>query len=135
MNTGVLNISDGNAVQTGSYFVGIFTRSNSAATGTQAITGVGFKPKSVIFFASGGSNPACSVGATDGTNDDCLANNHNETAEDWQAIPSSIRFRYSGADRQDATLQSYDSDGFTMSWVKVGSPTGETSTNGFIAFK
>ena len=50
MDTGVLNISDGNQVAAGNSFSGSFSRVTSLASGTQAITGVGFKPRAVHFL-------------------------------------------------------------------------------------
>jgi hypothetical protein len=37
-------------------------------------------------------------------------------------------------DYQQATISSIDSDGFTLSWTKVGSPTGTLNLN-ILAFK
>jgi len=112
---------------------GNFSRANNLASGTQAITGLSFTPVAVIFVNSGGSNPAASIGVDDGSNGQCVANNHNETANDWQFIGDCIRFRYAPGDVQSASITSFQSNGFTLTWVKAGSPTGETASMGFLA--
>lgn len=117
----------------GAFKVDNFVRLTSTASGTQAITGVGFQPKLVIFFASGGADPASSVGADDAIESHSLANNHNETAENFQFVNNAIRMRYTSGDRYDGEIQSMDSDGFTIIWTKTNSPTLNISA-GFAAF-
>ncbi len=103
-------------------FIGNFTRDMSTANGTTVVTGVGFKPKIIIFFStidqlSGG---AIDIGALDGT--------HGGGVELYPSVsaPSgaSIELRVSVSVNQAAVLTSLDTDGFTLTWIKTGSPTG-----------
>jgi len=129
MNTGVLNISDGNAVQTTSYKRIGFTRDMSLASGSQVVVGVGFKPKLVLFLACINNTPAACTGITVGDPSlahDCLTNWHNITAEAWDVQSSqSIYMITSASAFVYGSPSSMDADGFTMGWVlQSGSPTG-----------
>jgi len=115
-------------------FIGNFTRDISIATGTQSITGIGFRPTSILFNSNVGSNPATSIGFDNGTIGRCVANNHNETANNWQTINASIRFRITSGDVYEGDVLSFDADGFTVDWTKIASPTG-IATMQFMAFK
>jgi len=51
MDIGVLARTDGNEIKTISKKVIVVTRDLTLAAGTQAVTGVGFKPKAMVFFS------------------------------------------------------------------------------------
>ena len=115
-----------------SHKIGSFTRDVSLASGTQVITGVGFQPKVVWFISVYSSN--ISNGYDDGSSYVCqyvrggLVNiGHVTTSFSIVAYESST-IKYEGK------IQSMDSDGFTISWTKTGSPTG-TLEVGYLAFK
>lgn len=116
--------------------IGSFTRDISLATGTQAITGAGFKPRAVIFLAgSVGGSSDNSAGIDDGTNHSALVNLNALAAGTFHiSAVLSIRFVQSGSDIYGGIIQSLDTDGFTISWTKTGSPTG-TRTILFLAFR
>jgi hypothetical protein len=107
--------------------VGSFTRDTSLASGTQAITGVGFKPKAVIFFV-GMANTAhrFSVGMDDGTTGASVADDNVDAAGSF--FPTTGRSiditGPTSADNYNCVIQSMDADGFTLSWSKIGSPSG-----------
>lgn len=106
--------------------IGTFTRDTSLATGTQSITGVGFKPRLVFFlFGSSSGGNSGSVGFDNVTNAGSLSNANSVTAGTWAVNASSsiidtvgVGVTYTG------NIQSMDSDGFTISWVKTGAPSG-----------
>ena len=110
------------------YFGGSFTRDMTLAAGTQAITGVGFSPKSAEFFGSKiGANAGVTLGfstaAVHGSVDE------SDVANVWAAsIARSIQFEATGVEYK-GYVSSFDSDGFTITWEKTGSPTGTLTIN------
>lgn len=133
------------ATKGGNYKLSSFV--SPVSTGTQAITGLGFQPKAVLFFSSGmpqSSTPNTTGtnhmmrGFTDGTNQACSDNSENISTTSLTSIlrdDSCIYFRmYDGSTfttQQAATIQSMDSDGFTVNW---GTSDGTQRDIGFIAF-
>jgi hypothetical protein len=108
-------------------FVGVGSH-NVASTGAEAITGVGFQPQIVFLIAlksSAGSAyfPQMSFGgaiASDAGN--CvIADGADGSIQDGSG---SAVYLLSGATASYATLTAVGADGFTLTWAKVGSPTG-----------
>lgn len=118
------------------YKVGSFSRDISTASGTQTVTGVGFQPKSILFLSLQVSAVGkMSVGVDDGTTAKDLADEYNVTANTWTTDGSnSINIIESGTAKYVGKVQSFNSDGFTISWTKTGSPTGTVTVN-YIAFR
>lgn len=107
--------------------VGSFTRNVATATGTQAVTSVGFQPGVVLLIANIPATQMTSIGLDDKANPWTLFNIYATTAGAWYSIASfSIYLKESAGDVDWTTgvLQSLDSDGFTVSWIKNGNPTG-----------
>lgn len=101
------------------------TRDMSAANGNVAYTGVGFKPVAIIAL----SQQAGDIDPTWGFADSALTGNSisGYGAGASYAGASGVLFRLfvaSGATYVDVNVVSYDSDGFTLSYTKSGSPTG-----------
>lgn len=102
---------------------GTTTRTPAAGTGTEAITGVGFKPKLVILLLSNGAGASNAfavtffsevdygAGVRQSTSGLAEAGNFGETSN--MAI-TDLTNGY-GVD-----VNSFDSDGFTLGWTKVG---------------
>ena len=113
--------------------VGNFTKDMTEATGTVAYTGVGFKPSAILFFACGPTDNAISIGADDGTNKGMVSayGTLNFTVVTTDSI---YLLNAAGTTLQNARISSFDSDGFTLSWTKVGSPTG-TATIIYLAIR
>lgn len=109
------------------------TRDMSAATGSVAYTGVGFVPTSmhVIYYISGtltvghGFCDSARTGHSVGT--DATAWNSRGGAQFINSFTGTTN-------SQQATVSSYDADGFTLSWTKGGTPTG-TLTLAFICYR
>jgi hypothetical protein len=138
MDYGVINETDGNAIQTEKLAVGSFARTNTDAAGNVAYTGLGFKPSSIHFLSAHNGNVGGSVGWASGSG---AAENHNLSfnsdyvVDDLQASTAvCIRIFQTASNNTRATLVSFDSDGFTLNWLKTGSPTGSTN-NEYIAYK
>jgi hypothetical protein len=118
---------DGSGVATaGGFKIGQFTRDTSLASGTQAITGVGFEPRVVIFLgvldAAAGQ---MSVGFDDVTNHHCIMDYTNVSPNYWLAQNNlSINLFQASGVAYTGKIQSMDSDGFTILWTKTGAKTG-----------
>lgn len=99
------------------------TRDLSLATGSVAYTGVGFKPRSLEIVGVIDSAPNGSWGQADvslaGSSATVMSGG---TLYNWATQPFSMAI--SGVDYHTATITSYDTDGFTLSWTKTGTPTG-----------
>lgn len=102
----------------------------TTATGDQVITGVGFLPTRVHLVVGISGALQQSVGFSDGTNNYCLVRAYSVTADGINAA-SAIMMRVGAADYQVGTV-TFGADGFTIHWVKTGSPTG-TATIAYIA--
>lgn len=120
----------GGAPALGRVKIGSFTRDTSTASGTQAVTGVGFKPRSLLFIQCGTTAwSGWSIGWDNVTATGCIASNQqvtagtavNTTSFSVQNIQSNTNDVYQGK------VQSLDADGFTMVWTKTNSPTGTTT--------
>jgi hypothetical protein len=108
--------------------VGETTRDMTAATGTAVITGVGFTPVAIAFFAvvAGSDMKLSSWGFTDLTSHMSIYvydNSGNKTG----LLNTSCITAYDGvANAQTATVSTVGSDGFTISWTKSGTPSAGT---------
>ena len=119
----------------GDVYVSSFSRDVSTATGTQAVTGVGFTPTSIEVFAAIGGTVKASWGMSDGTTDKCIYQNNNGGTDFISNQSQLIRVvTVDAGTMYSGTLDSFDADGFTISWTKTGSPTGTVAGN-FIARK
>ena len=104
-------------------FQSTFTRDTSIASGTQAITGVGFQPKHVIIHASIDSTLAVSFGIE-------ASGSHKSTFYNgtglWYSNPNSsiLLVITAGTTAYSGYISSLDTDGFTITWSKTGSMTG-----------
>jgi hypothetical protein len=114
------------------YAILTVTRNMTAASGNVSTTGAGFTPRQVMFFAGVASNKTASWGSDDGTSQVCT--NQLYTEDMSSNTSSSIDLETASGARQEAVVNSLDSDGFTLTWTKTGSPTG-TATIIAICFK
>lgn len=109
----------------GQFHIGTFTRDISTASGNQAVTGVGFTPRYVAFIQAEDGDAMFSVGFDDGINAMCIADEHKDSADNWTPdLTDSLRAIDSGTARAEGNITTLDADGFTIAWVKTGSPTG-----------
>lgn len=104
----------------------VLTRDLSAATGSVAYAGCGFSPRLII--ATGGINGVSNyitfsgMAASAGGSGFVGAFGGNTQANVSSQFLNFIDV--TSANGQLATVSSFDSDGFTLSWVKTGAPTG-----------
>lgn len=108
-----------------------FTRDLTTASGTQAVTGVGFSPKAIIFL-SVLDGLAASWGFSNVTGDrGLLFRGAGGPIYGTGCIQLQLN---TTPDQQYANVQSLDADGFTLNWTKQNSPTG-TASIFYMAFR
>lgn len=140
--TGTLLNSDGDgsnlsSVPAGQVKVGSFTRVATTASGTQAVTGVGFQPVVVLLTCSMGSSAFASFGGyDDATTANCIADYNSITTDTY--LPNSAKSVYcviGSGNNQVGKISSMDSGGFTFSWTLTGAGHGYTMTVNYVAFR
>jgi len=108
-----------------------YTRVMTAASGDVAYTGIGFQPKGLIVFATGGTFKYC-WGMSDSTTVGGSFNQYQTMLAfvpgDWASFIGDsgapfIVIKETDANYQYAYVTSMDADGFTLTWTKAGSPT------------
>ena len=105
--------------------VGSFSRDTSLASGTQEITGLGFSPKLVNFFASYNGAVGASWGFDDISGTVAISDNHGNAANTFAFDgTNSIYSVKTGTDYTTGKITTRGTDGFTITWTKTGSPTG-----------
>ena len=102
-------------------FVGSFTRLANAATGSQSITGVGFKPRTVEYIGVVTSTYCYSTGFSDGVNDNCISMIQAAGVPGFTSRAGNcVSLGLENANFQVATTTSHNSDGFTLAFTKTG---------------
>lgn len=114
--------------------VGSFTRDVSLASGAQVITGVGFQPKAILFLTNLQSTASTSWGAVDASSAYSLYDDHAVTPDAYAVTSAAAVLITSGSNAYAGYPGGFAADGFTMNWIKTGSPTG-TATVIYMAFK
>jgi hypothetical protein len=129
-------------------FKGTITRVITDASGSQAITGVGFTPKKLTIVSGAQNFSDGSINYTATSRGDSIAGGSSQC--EYVSVPSGsassgtqaayvdttniVRvFSSNNSAGQVATLTSLDSDGFTLNWTKTGLPTGGNMLTYFIA--
>lgn len=116
------------------YKAGSFTRDLTTASGSQSVTGVGFKPAAILAvggIAGGGGSTGATVGFYVPTSHIALEVLFS-VGTNLISTSSLAIIRTATGDLQSCTVSSLDDDGFTVSWTKTGTPTG-TGTVGYLA--
>jgi hypothetical protein len=115
--------------------VGSFTRDVSLAGSTQAVTGVGFKPKAVLMITNINGTAAMCVGVCTITGQGVVFDDSVNAAATYGISTSNVVYLSTAAGvAANAPITSMDSDGFTITWAKTGSPTG-TATVIYLALR
>jgi hypothetical protein len=114
--------------------IGTFARTLSDADGTQAISGIGFKPSHVIFLGAIDDSKTYSIGFDDGTSRLAVYSNDYNIADTWGAGTTISIELINVSGESHATITTLGSDGFTLTWVKSGSSTGVAELH-YIAFR
>ena len=117
---------------------GVFTKNIGDATGTtSAVTGVGFRPTCIFFFA-GGSSPGAGYASWGFADSDAagrsLVDYNNVSSGTYDVWTDEIRMNSSHPNRYRGNITSYDADGFTIYWTKDNTMSGSISIN-YLALK
>ena len=115
-------------------YVGSLTRDTTAASEDVPYTGVGFQPDLIFFIAAESATSEASWGADDGTTSASISANRGSAAVFGTNTSSSIYAEHSTGNVHSGVISSFDTDGFTITWTKTGSPSG-TLTVIYIAIK
>jgi hypothetical protein len=132
----ILYVAFGDNAPTSGLFTKVSTFNAGTTTGNRSITGVGFRPKAIIFFWVALSSPGPNLNAAAGYGfatgagseravnylaDNALAPGSNSTSR-WQWTNRCIvvtNTSASAATYHEATFVSMDADGFTINWTKT----------------
>lgn len=107
------------------YKIVSFTRDVTTASGTQAVTGVGFTPQSVFFLVATAADNNTSWGFSTASENMVIFDNGDAAADTYGVeTDRSVQIEQAAGARYHGAMSSFNSDGFTFSWTKVGSPTG-----------
>lgn len=119
MKTGVID------TQPAEFHVGSISFNTSSAPTTTAETGLGFKPRAVMFISGINAQAVQEFGFSDGTiHAGWGVRNADQTMAHTTVSVGRFYNVGSTSDIAEATV-SFDTDGFTISWtVAGGSPTG-----------
>ena len=106
--------------------IGSFIRDISTASGTQNVTGLGFQPTLVSFFTSTATASAiASWGFDNNITYGSMFNNHASVVDTFAYTGSySIFCQLGGSGSYGGVITTLGADGFTITWTKSGSPTG-----------
>ena len=120
----------------GQFALGTITRVNTADDGTVAETGVGFQPSAVYFIMVVDQANRWSSGFDDATTALSIYDNSGVTATSHATDANdSIHGQEAAGVDASAEIDSMDSDGFTLNWVKTGAVDGSTFTINYIAIR
>ena len=109
---------------------GATTRNLETADGTQAVTGVGFAPKAVMFMTANQAGLQFSIGFDDISTPKMIYS----TATTYTGNTKSCGVEISAGNSNFGYISATGADGFTITWAKTGSPTGTVNII-YIAFK
>lgn len=95
----------------------VYNGSAPSATGNQAITGIGFKPKAVIAFATTDKANSMGMGSDGATYDWCIYNSY----DSWVSSDATNFINaQSSSGTYACTISTYDTDGITLNWGSIG---------------
>lgn len=109
------------------------TRDGVAASGDVAYTGVGFIPTSIIALMNVNGALYQSIGIVDSSK--VSQSNYLSAADVVFQSGNFITYSNQSSWAQGAVVKSFDTDGFTLTWTKIGSPTANTMLIVFLCFK
>jgi|WetSurMetagenome_2_1015567.scaffolds.fasta_scaffold1217985_1 hypothetical protein len=126
--------SQGNAKEVSTEKLKTFTYDLSTASGAQAVTGIGFKPRALIAYSTTSGKGTCfgmcdsALGVSCAYGETSYFPNKSDTTKLLHHVGNA------GVDEAACVVASLDVDGFTLTWTKTGSITG-TATIQVTCFK
>jgi hypothetical protein len=126
--------------QTTEYVGGMITRDVTLATSSVNVTGIGFRPKAIQGWTAdlSGIDTRCHFGfqpIVGGSNSQGLTNHRAGTPGNWLQSDQFSIWQTSSGNNVIGTVTSFDVDGFTIEWVKSGSPTANTIGLRYICYR
>ncbi|MEH7521677.1 hypothetical protein V7149_00120 [Bacillus sp. JJ1503] len=121
--------------------IGTFTRLTTLSNSLQSITGLGFKPKSILFIAAVEGKPGrMSIGFTNGIAENLSLYDYFQTTNNSYkgSFTRCIAIQQGTSENHMyvGLLNSFDIDGFTIDWRKGSlAVDGETITVQYLAFR
>lgn len=114
------------------------SRSMTAASGNVAYTGLGFKPRMILVTGgvNAGTNLSCYFGMAE--NQTPMSGISNGSFGSSGAVVSAVVINIgdaTNANSQQAVVNSWDADGFTLAWTVLGSPAAGTASLYFMCFE
>lgn len=110
------------------------TRDTSAANADVAYTGVGFIPSSIHFLMVVDGTLYRSDGVVDSSRVG-VCNYQSAANTYYQNLGAAITYSNQSGWAHNAVVKSYDVDGFTLTWGKIGTPTAGTMKVTAICYK
>jgi len=111
--------------------ISFVSRDETVASGTQSEVSMGFRPRFIMFFGANSTSQRHYFGMSDATNQFCM---YTFDITQYMANDSSKCIRTNSATNFNTATVAFDADGFTLTWVKTGSPTG-TMNAFYLAFQ
>ena len=126
--------------QTVEYFGGLITRDTTLASSTVNVTGIGFRPKAIQGWTAdlSGVDNLCHTAflpIVGGSNAQGFYNHRAGVPGDWFQSDQISIWTTSSGNSVNGIITSFDADGFTIDWTKVGSPTANTFAFRFICYR
>lgn len=116
--------------------VGAFTRDMTTASGDVSYTGVGFKPRAILFF--GGVNLVfiTTWGIDDSINHNSIYNYGYNTPGAFSTQPGySLLLAEAAGKFQAALVKTFNADGFTLTWTTAGTLSAGTTNIYYLALR
>lgn len=107
-------------------FSGTLTRDLTTASGSVSTTGLGFMPRKISIALTIAGTVVSSTGYAGGAGNgsgQCVYSAYVSSASGFSTTACVLAYAASSA-YQFASIASFDTDGFTLSWTKVNTPTG-----------
>lgn len=130
-----MNAAGNNTEWANGYKIGTFDYDTATASGTHAITGVGFAPSMVIFLAAIDSTSQMSIGVATSAANYCISDYGAAAAGQWAVGSLDCIYLYQSATiTTNGSVTTWGTNGFTLTFTKSGSKTG-TARIYYIAFR
>jgi hypothetical protein len=134
MDFGVIDI------QTQHYVGGLLSRDTTAASSTVIVTGIGFRPKAMQSFVAdlSGIDQRCHTAflpQEGASNAQGMYNHRAGVVGNWFQNDQIATWVTSSGNSVGGVITSFDADGFTLDWTKVGSPTANTFAFRYICYR
>lgn len=120
----------------GQFKIGVLSpaRVMTAASGDVSYTGVGFQPNNIIFLQQSNSG-SFTIGLDNGTNRYSIAMWGTSVPLYTHSSTQSLYMIAAAGAYQSGIVKTFDSDGFTITWTRTGSPSANDTYIYYMAFK